>query len=83
MKIDGRYCCIEITDDGCGMDPDFVRERLFRPFDSTKGAEGMGIGAYQIREIVRACGGDVSVRSEVGKGTTMELRLPAVSGESE
>jgi len=83
MKIDGSHCCIEIADDGRGMEPDFVRERLFRPFDSTKGAEGMGIGAYQIREIVRACGGDVVVYSEVGKGTTMELRLPVVSGGGE
>jgi signal transduction histidine kinase len=65
------------------MEPDFVRERLFRPFDSTKGAEGMGIGAYQIREIVRACGGEVVVRSEVGIGTTMELCLPFVSGDGE
>ena len=81
MTIKGNECCIQILDNGCGMEPDFIRDRLFRPFDSTKGAEGMGIGAYQIRETVRASGGDVEVRSEVGVGTTLTMRLPMVSGD--
>jgi len=75
----GQYR-IEITDTGCGMAQDFIRERLFRPFDSTKGAEGMGIGAYQFRETTRASGGDIEVQSEVGVGTTLILRLPLASG---
>ena len=58
------------------MDPEFVRGRLFRPFDSTKGVEGTGIGAYQIRETLRAAGGDVEVRSAKGEGTTLTLVLP-------
>jgi putative PEP-CTERM system histidine kinase len=69
-------CVIRIRDTGSGMDEAFIRERLFRPFDSTKGAEGMGIGAYQIRETIRASGGDVSVESEPGTGTILNLRLP-------
>ena len=40
-----------------------MRHRLFRPFDSTKGSKGMGIGAYQVREYARALGGDVEVWS--------------------
>ena len=75
-KIDGKYCCIEIADDGCGMETDFVRDRLFRPFASTKGAEGMGIGAYQTREYIRSIGGDVEVASQLGVGTQFTLRLP-------
>ena len=67
---------IDIIDEGTGMAPDFVRERLFKPFDSTKGAQGMGIGAYQIRETVRVSGGSVDVRSTQGQGTTLSLRLP-------
>jgi len=71
-------CRVVIADTGCGMDPAFVRDRLFRPFDSTKGASGMGIGAYQIRETARASGGDVEVISEVDVGTKLIMRLPLI-----
>jgi putative PEP-CTERM system histidine kinase len=71
-----RVAIIEVIDTGCGMDLDFIRNRLFRPFDSTKGAQGMGIGAYQIRETLKAVGGSVEVDSELGHGTTMRIKLP-------
>jgi putative PEP-CTERM system histidine kinase len=67
---------IEVADTGVGMDAEFVRRQLFKPFESTKGAKGMGIGAYQIRETLRAAGGDVLVDSVPGKGTTLRLSLP-------
>jgi signal transduction histidine kinase len=67
---------LTITDTGSGMDPDFVRDRLFRPFDSTKGAAGMGLGAYQGREYARQLGGDVEVRSSPGRGTCFTIKLP-------
>ena len=67
---------VSIGDNGCGMSPEFIRERLFRPFDSTKGSQSMGIGAYQAREYVRALGGQMEVMSEVGVGTTFSIRLP-------
>ena len=70
---------ITVADTGCGMDAEFVRDRLFRPFDSTKGAEGMGIGAYQARHIVHRAGGELDVTSERGAGTTFTVRLPAAS----
>ena len=57
------------------MDAEFLRRRLFRPFDSTKGSKGMGIGAYQVREYVRSLGGDVEVQSMPGKGTDFCIRL--------
>lgn len=69
---------VSIGDDGCGMAPEFIRERLFKPFDSTKGSQSMGIGAYQAREYVRALGGQIEVKSEVGVGTTFAIRLPRV-----
>jgi len=65
-----------IADDGQGMTPEFVRERLFRPFDSTKGSQGMGIGAYQAREFARKMGGDISVQSEIGEGTRVSMTIP-------
>lgn len=73
---DGEFITITIIDTGPGMDQEFVRERLFRPFDSTKGSKGMGIGAYQTREYVREIGGSVEVQSRPGAGTRFVIRLP-------
>jgi putative PEP-CTERM system histidine kinase len=77
--LNGRQVVCSVADSGSGMAPEFVRERLFRPFDSTKGAAGMGIGAYQVREIVRSAGGEIEVASTPGAGTTFTLRLPFAS----
>ncbi len=70
---------IAIADQGTGMDEQFVRERLFKPFDSTKGTRGMGIGAYQLRETVSAIGGEIDIDTALGKGTTFHIKLPKVS----
>ncbi len=67
---------IEIEDDGAGMDEDFIRSRLFKPFFTTKASKGMGIGAYQAREYVRSLGGSMSVHSTPGQGTVFAIRLP-------
>ena len=67
---------LTVSDSGGGMTPEFIKERLFRPFDTTKGSKGMGIGAYQVREYVQSLGGRVLVRSAPGAGTTFTLRLP-------
>jgi putative PEP-CTERM system histidine kinase len=66
---------LRVVDDGMGMDEDFVRNRLFKPFDTTKGAKGMGIGAFQTREYIRSLGGDVEVQSAPGRGTDFSIRL--------
>ena len=58
------------------MSAEFIRNRLFRPFDSTKGVEGMGIGAYQARELVRKLGGELRVESQLKAGTTVIITLP-------
>jgi putative PEP-CTERM system histidine kinase len=76
-KANGEVA-IRVSDSGSGMTPEFIRDHLFRPFDSTKGTQGMGIGAHQAREFARKMGGDVSVESEVGTGTTFVLSLPSV-----
>jgi putative PEP-CTERM system histidine kinase len=74
--IEDHRFVIRVSDTGVGMDAEFVRDHLFKPFESSKGAEGMGIGAYQIQETIRAAGGEVYVESEPGKGTTFSLILP-------
>ena len=72
------YVDVVIKDTGHGMDDRFIRENLFRPFFSTKGTQGMGIGAYQIRETMRMFGGDVVVDSSVDGGTEVRLRIPSI-----
>ena len=66
---------LEIGDTGHGMSQDFVRDRLFKPFQTTKPA-GMGIGAYESFQYVQELGGKVSVDSEVDVGTRVSLLLP-------
>ena len=71
----GGSVTIKIIDTGAGMDEAFVRERLFKPFDSTKGTQGVGIGAYQIQETVRDAGGRLRVRSQPGAGTELIIQM--------
>jgi len=72
----GDCAGVAIDDTGVGMDPDFVRERLFRPFDSTKGSRGMGIGVYQARKFATEAGGELLIESTPGEGTSVRLRVP-------
>jgi putative PEP-CTERM system histidine kinase len=66
---------IEVSDTGQGMSEEFVRLRLFKPFESTKSA-GMGIGVFEAREYVRELGGGVEVASRPFVGTTFRIILP-------
>jgi putative PEP-CTERM system histidine kinase len=77
LRIEAHGVVVDIIDHGPGMQPEFVRDELFRPLRTTKGA-GHGIGAYQARELLRDAGGDLLVISKPGVGTTMRLILPAV-----
>ncbi|MGZ2410731.1 putative PEP-CTERM system histidine kinase [Sphingomonas sp. F9_3S_D5_B_2] len=72
----GDGVAISIIDKGCGMDVDFVRNRLFQPFSSTK-TGGFGIGAFEARSLLVAMGARVTVDSRPGKGTTFTILLPA------
>jgi len=66
---------VEVQDTGSGMDKAFIRDRLFRPFDSTKGKAGMGIGVYETRDYIHKLGGDLEVISRVGEGSTFRIHL--------
>jgi putative PEP-CTERM system histidine kinase len=74
VYADGDIAVIEVQDNGAGMDPEFIRERLFKPFNSTKQA-GMGIGTYESQQYVASVGGRIAVSSEPGVGTTFRVYL--------
>jgi putative PEP-CTERM system histidine kinase len=73
---------IAISDKGVGMDGDFVRNRLFQPFASSKPG-GFGIGAFEARALITAMGGRIAVASRPGRGTTFTITLPAAEIASE
>ncbi|MEO5809898.1 MAG: XrtA/PEP-CTERM system histidine kinase PrsK [Sphingomicrobium sp.] len=67
---------IAVIDQGEGMDPDFVRTRLFHPFASTKDG-GFGVGAFEARALIVAMGGRLTVDSRPGEGSRFTIHLPA------
>jgi len=73
---------VTIADKGVGMDGDFIRNRLFQPFASTKPG-GFGIGAFEARSLITTMGGRISVDSRPGRGTTFTILLPAARAAAE
>ena len=71
----GGYLVLSVTDRGCGMSREFMKECLFHPFKTTK-ERGSGIGLYQCRMIVEAHGGKMEVQSREGCGSTFSMLLP-------
>ena len=76
VSTDGERVAIDVLDTGCGMSPAFVRDRLFKPFVSSR-PDGFGIGAFEARQLAVAMGGDVTVSSREGEGTRFRVTLPA------
>jgi hypothetical protein len=76
---DEHWATLVVTDTGHGMSAPFLRDRLFRPFQTTK-RRGLGIGLYQCRHIVHGLGGEITAESTEGIGTRMTVRLPVASG---
>ncbi|MGK2907414.1 MAG: XrtA/PEP-CTERM system histidine kinase PrsK [Desulfuromonadales bacterium] len=72
----GDSAFFEVADRGCGMSEDFIRNRLFQPFQTTK-KKGFGIGLYQCRQIIEAHGGRIEVSSKAGEGTSFKVHLPS------
>ena len=78
----GRYVILEVSDSGCGMTPEVIA-RIFDPFFTTK-FTGRGLGLSALLGILRSHGGSLKVYSEPGRGTSMQVYLPAVTpAESE
>lgn len=75
VAVADRFATLCVTDHGAGMSAEFVRDRLFKPFQTTKGA-GMGIGVYESSQYLSSIGGEIRVDSVEGSGTRVEMRLP-------
>lgn len=69
------WATLSVGDNGCGMSPGFLKDSLFRPFQTTK-KKGLGIGMFQSKMIVEAHRGNIQVKSELGVGTTFRIMLP-------
>jgi two-component system cell cycle sensor histidine kinase/response regulator CckA len=79
--VPGPYVVLAVTDSGCGMGSD-VMSHLFEPFFTTKPqGEGTGLGLASVYGIVKHTGGHAVVRSEVGVGSTFELRFPRANSD--
>ncbi|WP_166839884.1 XrtA/PEP-CTERM system histidine kinase PrsK [Rheinheimera pleomorphica] len=76
LKLEQQQMSLSISDTGCGMSEQFIRQRLFKPFDSTKGNSGMGVGAYDALHFAQQHNGQLLVNSQEGIGTTFTLQLP-------
>jgi signal transduction histidine kinase/pSer/pThr/pTyr-binding forkhead associated (FHA) protein len=78
LETGGEWVRIVVLDHGTGIPPDQINH-IFKPFVSTKGAKGTGLGLAVSRKILREHGGDILVQSQVGKGSKFVLRLPMKS----
>jgi putative PEP-CTERM system histidine kinase len=78
-KLGNDFIYIFIQDTGSGMSEDYLQNHLFKPFVSTKGLTGMGIGVYQSKEYLRKINGTISVTSELGFGTCFTLKIPVIN----
>jgi putative PEP-CTERM system histidine kinase len=77
----GAAVLIRITDTGEGMSEEFIRERLFKPFETTKSA-GMGIGVFESQEYIQELGGELAVTSVPGEGSSFTITLPLLKHQA-
>jgi CheY-like chemotaxis protein len=77
LPQDNVYACLAVSDTGCGI-PDKDIENIFDPFFSSK-FTGRGLGLSVVLGIVRACGGSVTVESDLGKGSIFRVFLPVTT----
>ena len=80
VAADGGFAALCVTDRGMGMSAEFVRDRLFKPFQTTKSA-GMGIGVYESSQYLSSIGGEMRIDSTEGAGTRVLVRLPRAEGQ--
>jgi len=76
LLVQESKAVIKVSDNGCGMSENFIKTRLFKPFDTTKGNAGMGIGVFEAKQFFEGMNGSLTVESIEGKGSTMIVSIP-------
>lgn len=71
----GSHAQVVVVDRGCGMSEEFIQQRLFKPFQTTK-STGMGIGSYESYQYLQELGGKIKVDSKLNQGTKVTILLP-------
>ena len=82
VEVAERFVAVVVADSGEGMTPEFIRDRLFKPFQTTK-QSGMGIGVYESAQYVNTLGGEIQVDSRPGGGTRVRVLLPRREGAAQ
>jgi signal transduction histidine kinase len=75
VKRHEGWISIEIIDNGSGMDSE-TQDKIFTPFFSSKGTKGTGLGLFIANTIIEQHGGEINVKSKVGKGTRFQIKIP-------
>lgn len=81
LETNGRWAQIVVQDNGPGIPAD-IQLNIFKPFVSTKGSKGTGLGLAVARKILREHGGDVILQSELGHGAKFILRIPLPASDA-
>jgi len=76
VERNGDRACLRVTDNGCGIPPENIGQVFNSDFTTKRARGGMGLGLFIVRKIVEGHGGEVTVASEVGRGTTLTMTLP-------
>ena len=82
LKTESDYVTVNVIDEGTGMSQLFIRNELFKPFRSTKGSKGMGIGVFQVKSFIEQYEGNLQVKSQQGHGTQFKVSLPIIKAHT-